>query len=261
MNKPANIVFFGNNYAGREVLSWLIKQGNAPRLVVMHRREQSYYFDDIYELARSSKIEIIYYDQVHTPEGIDRIRKSNPDIGISAYYGYILKKEVLDLFPIGVVNLHGALLPWCRGRNPNVWTIMDNAPAGVTLHFMDSGVDTGSILAQREVDLTPNMTAEDLYRKMEQTILALFFEKFPDILGGRITPQPQSKEKGTFHLASELDKLKKLDLDEAMPVGRVLNILRACTFPPHQGARFVVDGIEYDVNIKITPVKSQTEQE
>lgn len=260
MNKSANIIFFGNNYVGREVLAWLIKQGNTPRLAVMHRRKQSYYFDDINELALSSQIEIIYYDQVHTGEGIERIRQTNPDIGISAYYGYILKKEVIDLFPMGVVNLHGAFLPWCRGRNPNVWTIVDNTPAGVTLHLIDPDVDTGPILAQREVTLTPDMTAKDLYLKMEQAMLEIFFEKFPDILEGKITPQPQPKDKGTFHLGAELDELKKLDLDEIMPVGRVLDILRACTFPPHPGARFVINGLEYDVNIQITRVKSQREQ-
>ena len=259
MSKSVNIVYFGNNYVGREVLSWLIQRGNVPRLVVMHRREQSYYFDDIQGLALTNQIEIIYFDQVYTPKGIDQIRTINPDIGISAYYGYILEKEVLDLFPMGVVNLHGAFLPWCRGRNPNVWTVIDKAPAGVTLHLMDSGTDTGAILAQREVDLTPDMTAKDLYRKMERAILGLFFEKFLDIVEGKITPQLQSKEKGTFHLASELNELKKLDLDEVMPVSRAIDILRACTFPPYPGASFVIDGVEYDINIKISPVESQTE--
>lgn len=259
MTKPQNIVFFGNNYAGREVLSWLIREGYAPVIVVMHRPETSYYFEDIKALADTANIEVLYCDQIRNPEGIERIRQIKPDIGISAYYGYILKKEIIDLFPMGIVNLHGAFLPWCRGRNPNVWTIMDNAPAGVTLHLMDAGTDTGPILAQRKVNLTPDMTAKDLYHKMEQTILKLFFEKFPDILKGKITPQLQTKDKGTFHYAYELNMLKKLNLDEVVSVGRVLNILRACTFPPHPGARFTIDGAEYDVKVEITRIEREKE--
>lgn len=253
------IVFFGNNYVGREVLSSLISSGNTPAITVMHRRERSYYFDEIHELAASSGTALLFYDQVRTAEGLNQIREAGPDIGISAYYGYILEPELLDLFPMGVVNMHGAHLPWSKGRNPNVWTIVDRVPAGVTLHLMDSQVDTGPILAQRQIELTPDMTAKDLYACMEQTMLKLFADTIPDILAGRITPKPQTQEQGTFHRGSELDRLKKLDLDEVMPVGRILDILRACTFPPFPGARFTVDGNEYDVNIQITKVAEGVE--
>jgi len=254
MTKSSNIVLFGNNYVGREVLSWLIREGYVPVLVVMHRPEASYYFEDIKTLADEANIEVLYYDQVHKPEGIERIRQAQPDVGISAYYGYILKPMILDLFPMGVINMHGAYLPWCRGRNPNVWTIIDHAPAGVTLHLIGPGVDTGPILAQRRVDLTPDMTAKELYRKMEQAILSLFFDTFPKFLEGKISPQPQPEDIGTFHLAAELTELKKLNLDEVMPVGRTIDMLRACTFPPFPGARFVANGVEYDVNIQIKQV-------
>ena len=150
--------------------------------------------------------------------------------------------------------MHGAYLPWCRGRNPNAWTIIDGAPAGVTLHLMEPGVDTGPILAQRKVDLTPDMTAKDLYEKMEQAMLNLFFDTLPKFLEGKIQSQLQSEGLGTFHLASDLIELKKLDLDETMPIGKVIDILRACTFPPFPGAQFVVDGIKYDLNIQISRV-------
>jgi methionyl-tRNA formyltransferase len=168
------IVFFGNNYVGREVLAWLIKEGHTPVIVVMHRPEASYYFEDIKGLADRAGIDILYYDEVHEPAGIERLRAISPDIGISAYYGYILKPEIIELFSRGVINMHGAYLPWCRGRNPNVWTIVDQAPAGVTIHKMEAGIDTGPILAQRRVDLTPDDTAESLYRKMEKAMLTLF---------------------------------------------------------------------------------------
>ncbi len=243
---------------GQQVLSWLISNGITPTVTVMHRKERSYHFEEIHELALSSGTEILYFDQVRTPEGLSKIREAKPDIGISAYYGYILENELLDLFPMGVVNMHGAMLPWSKGRNPNVWTIVDQVPAGVTLHLMDTEVDTGPILSQRQVGLTPDMTAKDLYACMEQAMFQLFTDTFPDILAGRITAKPQPQGQGTFHRGHELDQLKRLDLDELMPVRRVLDILRACTFPPFPGARFTEDGSEYDVNIQITKVPKDT---
>ena len=89
---------------------------------------------------------------------------------------------------------------------------------------------------------------------MEQAMLNLFYGTLPKFLEGKITPRFQPQESGTFHSAAELKELKNLDLDETMTVGRVIDILRACTFPPYPGARFVVDDVEYDIKVQIEKI-------
>ena len=89
-------------------------------------------------------------------------------------FGYILRPNFLRLIPRGCVNVHPALLPYNRGAYPNVWSIVDGSPAGVTIHFVDEGIDTGDIIAQAQVVIEPVDTGESLYRKLERGAVALF---------------------------------------------------------------------------------------
>ena len=71
------------------------------------------------------------------PKVLEAIDALQPDIGLSILFDYILRSEFLELCPLGVVNLHPSYLPYNRGQYPNVWSIMDGTPAGVTLHYID----------------------------------------------------------------------------------------------------------------------------
>ena len=86
------------------------------------------------------------------------------DFLVSYGYRYILKKDLLDLFPCKAVNLHISLLPYSRGAHPVLWSVMDGHPFGVTIHMLDQGLDTGNILFQRA---TPSILAEsDTFAKI-----------------------------------------------------------------------------------------------
>lgn len=162
----------------------------------------------------------------------------------------------MSLFNRGIINLHGSLLPWNRGTNPNVWSIVDDTPAGVSILYIDEGIDTGPILARQEIPKTPVMTGKDLYDLTVEALINLFCEKWDDIRDNKIVPQPQPSH-GTFHRRVELNRLKLLDLREEMPVEKLLNILRACTFPPYPAARFSKDGAIYEVFVEIKKASEQ----
>ena len=98
------------------------------------------------------------------------IVRLEPDIGLSVLLGYILAPEFLSRFARGAVNLHLAYLPYNRGSNPNVWSIVERTPAGATLHWMDAGVDTGDIIAQATTDVAADDTGET--HSYEKVLLA-----------------------------------------------------------------------------------------
>ena len=70
---------------------------------------------------------------------------------ISYGYRFILRKEILDLFPNRAINMHISYLPYNRGADPNFWSFIEGTPKGVTIHYLDEGVDTGDIIVQKEV--------------------------------------------------------------------------------------------------------------
>lgn len=146
--------------------------------------------------AQGESVRVTSDKLVHPPTGYDFL--------ISYNYRFILRKDVLDLFPGRAINLHISLLPWNRGADPNFWSYFDDSPKGVTIHHIDEGVDTGAILVQEESTPTYKDTLEESYQNLHKRITKLFERTWFDIKSDRIAPKPQAKNAGTFHRKIDL---------------------------------------------------------
>ncbi len=198
--------------------------------------------------------------KLREPSTLAAIRDLQADIAISVFFGYILRPSFLNLFGRGVVNLHPSLLPYNRGANPNVWSIVDGTPSGVTLHYIDAGVDTGDIIAQRPVCVLPTDTGKTLYARLEQACASLFCETWPRLRAGTASRSAQQPGIGTTHKKADLDTLDCLDLDAPTTARQVLNLLRARTFPPYAGAYFNDDGQKIYLRLQLL-TESQLQSE
>src|SRR5580698_876406 len=219
-------------------------------MVVVHPRQRGKFEKEIRAAAVAAGAEILDADALRSADGLKRVVAVKPDMGISIMFGYLLKQEFLSLLPHGCLNLHPAFLPFNRGAHPNVWSIVDRTPAGVTLHYIDEGVDTGDIIRQKEVPVSPTDTGETLYRKLEAAGLHLLRESWPDIEAGNIERTPQSRTSGTSHKAADVLEIDEIRLSDTYRAEELLNILRARTFPPHQGAFFRNAGRKVYVRIQ-----------
>lgn len=100
---------------------------------------------------------------------------------ISYKYRYILKKDIVKKFQKRAINLHISFLPWNRGADPNLWSFLENTSKGVTIHYIDEGVDSGDILAQQEIKVLPTDTLRTTYDRLCNTIEDLFKQTWPSI--------------------------------------------------------------------------------
>lgn len=187
------------------------------------------------------KSKIISGDRINGPETVKKIERLKPDIILSICFGYILKPEIIRVPPLGVMNLHSAYLPCNRGANPNVWSIVNATPAGVSLHYIDAGIDTGDIIAQKQVPVDWLDTAKTLYEKSEKEAFKLFQQSWPDIKSGKIERRKQVG-KGSFHRLKDLERIDRIDLGKKYKAKDLINILRSRTFPPYNGAYIEVNG-------------------
>ena len=123
------------------------------------------------------------------------------DFIVSYGYRQILKKPVLDKFKDRAINLHISYLPWNRGADPNVWSFIDDTPKGVSIHFIDEGIDTGDIIVQRYMKYDyHNDTLQTFYNKLQECVEDLFIKSWKYIRAGNAKRYPQ----GTFHKAGDL---------------------------------------------------------
>jgi methionyl-tRNA formyltransferase len=245
-------VAFVNNRLGYEVLRWLAEHHDHAAAIVVHPESRAKYRQEILGIAREMNAAVFDASTLQEPSTIAGLRSVGAELGLSVLFGYVLDRELLGLFGRGCLNLHPALLPYNRGAHPNVWTIVDRTPAGVTLHYMDDEIDTGDVIAQQQVQVEPIDTGGTLHAKLEQAALGLFRATWPIIrAGGNVPRTPQPREGGSSHVVRDVAQLDYIDLDRAYVARDLIDVLRARTFPPHPGAYFREDGRKVFVRVQL----------
>lgn len=130
------------------------------------------------------------FDVQHRADPIHSL--SEFDLVISFGYRHILKAETITTARRPVINLHISYLPWNRGAHPLFWAMYDNTPVGVTVHEIDTGIDTGPVCVQRLVAIdAAHETFASAHRKLVDEIQTLFIDNMDDLLNGNYTPKPQ----------------------------------------------------------------------
>ncbi len=231
-----------NNWLGWQALKWLRQEGDEIVGVAVHPAASSKYGNEIGREIREMNCMAVDGSRLKQAEVLQQIRKLSPDMALSVMFGYILAPEFLRTFPHGCINLHPALLPHNRGAFPNVWSIVNETPAGVTLHYVDEGIDTGDVIAQKEVAVTVTDTGASLYRKLEVEGMKLLEDTWPAIRAGTSARIPQRSGPASCHRVSDVRQIDEIDLQKSYRGQDLINVIRARTFPPYPGAYFVHGG-------------------
>ncbi len=133
------------------------------------------------------------------------LKKIDPEIIIVAAYGKILPKSVIDYPGYGCINVHGSLLPKYRGAAPIQRALIDGeSVTGITIMYMDEGLDTGDMLSKTELQISEDDDAQTLFNKMSIAGAELLLKTLPDIISGKIKPEKQDEALATY--ASKVDK-------------------------------------------------------
>jgi methionyl-tRNA formyltransferase len=231
-----------NNWLGWQALQWLRQQGDEIVGLAVHPESRSKYENEIKLEVANTDCLIVDGSRLKEAAILDQVRKLKADLAISVLFAYVLNADFIHLFPQGCINLHPALLPHNRGRFPNIWSIVSKTPAGVSLHYIDEGIDTGDLIAQKEVEVKITDTGESLYRRLELEGLELFKATWPSIRAGTSVRTPQPKGAGSYHRASDVDQIDEIDLQKSYRAEDLINVIRARTFPPYWGAYFWHEG-------------------
>ena len=241
---------FANEEVGNKTINYLFKNFKNDLKFVVCTNKHSVIYKTLIGL-RFDKNKIYLNDDLKSEDTILTLKSYNVNIILLAWWPYIVKKNILDIPKIGVLNFHPSLLPYNRGRNYNFWTIVENTPFGVTIHFVDEKVDTGDIVFQRVINKDWTDTGRTLYVKAKEAIFNLFIDKYKEIKEGKYKRVKQDDSIKSFRLAKEMDIASKIHLDNIYSARNLINLLRAKSFPPHPGIWFEEDGVKYEMFINI----------
>lgn len=184
------------------------------------------------------------------------IKDLNPDIIITAAYGQIIGMELLDAPKYRSINVHGSLLPKYRGGAPIQRSIMNGDEyTGITIMYMEKGMDSGDILSQRKLKIEDSDNNETVFEKMSYLGRDLLLETLPLLIEGKITPIKQDESDVTY--AYNILPEEEL-LDFTKEAKDVFNHIRALS--PAPGAYFFLKGEKIKIySSVVSELKHETE--
>ncbi len=239
----AKILFAGTPDFALQSLQTLHQAGHVPVAVLTQPdrpagRGKKMTESPVKEFAREHDIPVWQPETLKDADVVAQITGAEPDLMIVAAYGLLLPQAVLDIPLRGCVNVHASLLPRWRGASPIQAAILEgDAATGVTLMQMESGLDSGPILASASVEIGAAETAGELHDRLAVLGGEFLVRNIDEILAGKLEAVPQDDA-----LATYAGKIRKEDaaIDWSLGAQKIARMIRA--YEPVPGASFNLDG-------------------
>lgn len=165
--------------------------------------------------AEKHGIPVFQPEKIRQPEEINKILALNPELIVTAAFGQILPKELLEAPKYGCINVHASLLPELRGGAPMHYAIIQGKEkTGITIMYMVEKLDAGDMLTQVEVPITETDTVGTLHDKLSEAGAKLLSETLPKLLNGELKQTPQKEEEATFAYTIKREQ-EKIDWNSA----------------------------------------------
>jgi methionyl-tRNA formyltransferase len=199
------LVFCGTPEFAVPPLQALLDRGHEIALVLTQPdrpagRKMEMHEPPVKRVARASGLRVLQPEKIKTnAEMRTELESVRPDAIVVVAYGRILPGWMLELPPLGNLNLHGSLLPKYRGAAPIQWAVANGeTETGVTTMRLDAGLDTGDVLLERRVPVGPETTAAELYPQLAEIGAGLMVETIDGLERGTITARPQDHSRATL---------------------------------------------------------------
>ena len=201
MNDKIKVIFMGTPEFSLNVLDMLIKNTNViavvtqPDKIVGRNSEKT--FTPVKELALENNIKVLQPEKIR--KEYDEVINLKPDLIVTCAYGQIIPEVILNAPRLGCINVHASLLPKLRGGSPLHHALIDGYDkTGVTIMYMDKGMDTGDIITQEEIDILKTDTVGTIHDKLSVLGSELLLKTLPSIINGTNSRIKQDDSLATY---------------------------------------------------------------
>jgi methionyl-tRNA formyltransferase len=237
MGLRLDLIYLGTPEFAVPTLESLLAAGHNVQLVVTQPdrpkgRKQELYGSPVKECALRHGLPVYQPERIRRPESLERLALLKPTAMVIVGYGQIIPQSIIDLAPLGIINVHASLLPELRGAGPIQWSIVRGyKTTGVTTMRIDAGLDTGDTLLRWETPIGPDETAPELSARLAKAGADLLVRTLAGLAEAQIQPEPQDSA-----LATSAPIIKKEDgrIDWSNPAQQIHNQIRG--FQPWPGA-------------------------
>lgn len=199
-------------------------------------RNRKIQHNPVKQTALENNITLFQPAELLDNEFIDAINREEADLFVVVAFGKILPPEVFSLPRYKSINLHPSLLPRYRGAAPIEWALINGeSETGITIQILDESLDTGDIVAQIKIPVTPDMTANELYTEAHIQGAELLISTIEKIRTGAVAPKPQNHTEATY--CAKIDK-QTARIDWKKEARQIHNLVRGLNPKPVSWSAF-----------------------
>ena len=239
------ILFIGAVEFSYHLLETLIEEDSQLVGVVTGSNKQiNSDFVDLKPICDKNNIPCLVSNNINSIESLNWIEDKSPDIIFCFGWSQLIKKDILNIPPLGVVGYHPAELPKNRGRHPIIWALaLGLEQTASTFFYIDEGADTGNLIDQIIIEIERDDDARILYKKLTKQAKKQLKAILPLIEDKNFEGKPQNDL-----MANYWRKRGKSDgeIDWRMPAKKINNLVKALS-KPYIGAHFISENMEYKV--------------
>ncbi len=226
------IAYVGGTQAGKDVLKGLLDIGaNIVGAFCWSEEKKKIIsgYTDYSDIGEKYNFPVFKIDNINSKESIKNMQNIEPDYIFVMAWSQLLQRKLLDIPNEGTIGRHNALLPKRRGRAPVAWALIDGLEeTGVTLFWIEEGIDSGGIISQKKVKIDFKDTAQDLLNKINDATVELLKVLLPKLEKGVHPSSPQKEEESTY-TKKRTPEMGKIDWTKSAT--KLYNFIRGITHP------------------------------
>ena len=231
-----NIGYFADGPWSHETFNKLIKDSEIKVSFICARYESE--DETLKDLAKFHNIDYLKHKNVNSDEFISIIVKYNCDLFVSMSFNQIFKSKIINLTKYKTINCHAGKLPFYRGRNILNWVLInDEVEFGITVHYMDKGIDTGNIILQKTYPISNSDNYSTLLNKSYEECPKLLFEAINRISNNQVKIIKQKDIHPTGFYCSQRKKGDEI-IDWNQSSRSIFNFIRAICSPGPRARTF-----------------------
>lgn len=247
-----NILFMGGHELGAKTLEHLINNNVNVVGVVVSKNDNDWY-RGVDEVADKFNLNLYEEKNINDQNFLNKIKSLNLDLIVCVNFDQILKKDIINLPTIGCINTHASLLPKYRGRAPLNWAMINGEKySGVTVHFIDEGIDTGDIILQEKIKIDEDDYICDLLNKVKNIYPKIVLDSIRALECNNFNLIKPDLSKGFY-----VNKRNKDDgkIDFSKPSKDIINFIKAISKPYpgaflyHNDSKIIIWRARLDYNI------------
>jgi len=200
--KPTKIVFFGSDQNSAKLLTELIKAKYNIELVITKTNKKtgrSQKQNPVKKIAEQFNLSISQKNKLNNLESIKILKNTKAQLAILLSYGTMIPQDILNSFPLGIINIHPSLLPKYRGPSPVQSALLNGEKeTGVSIMLLSKKMDAGPIIAQEKIEIKPEDNHETLSQKLFALGNKLLLNNLKKYLQGEIQPHLQDEQRATY---------------------------------------------------------------